>query len=428
MLQSMRIKGGNPLCGEISISGAKNLALPALVSTLLTDKQIILNNVPNLVDVKSLMNLLEHLGCNISYDYMSHKAILKISSIKTTKAPYDFVRKMRASILVLCPLVARFGQASVSLPGGCAIGVRGVDLHIRTLQLLGANVAIENGLINVSATNGLRGCDITFPIVTVTGTENSIMAAVLAKGTTRLINAAIEPEVKAFADLLNSMGAKISGQGTSTIIIDGVDTLHGAEFSIVPDRIEAGSYAIATAITNGKVLLKNCIYEHLESFLDILQLNGINVQKQSNGVLVCQENEFINPMNIQTAPYPGFPTDLQAQYMALMSICKGTSSITENIFENRFMHVPELNRMGANISVHGNTAIVTGINKLKGTQVMATDLRASMSLILAGLAAEGETIVNRLYHIDRGYEDIDNKLRSCGVDIERFNQSRNVVI
>lgn len=416
----MKIEGGYPLFGEISISGAKNLALPAIVTTLLTDNKIILNNVPNLSDVKLLLELLEYLGCDISNDIEHNQLTLKTTNIKNVEAPYDFVRKMRASILVLGPMVARFGKASVSFPGGCAIGVRAVDLHIRTLQLLGAEITIDNGFINAYAPNGLKGCDITFPIVTVTGTENSIMAAVLAEGITRLINVALEPEVVELCNLLNMMGAKITGQGTPIITIEGVESLHGTIFNIMPDRIEAGTYAIASSITHGKILLKNCIYKHLETFFNTLKLNGISIEIQNDGVLVQNNTDVINPINISTAPYPGFPTDLQAQYMALMTISNGVSVITENLFENRLMHTQELNRMGANITVNGATATVNGVKQLNGAQVMATDLRASASLILAGLAARGETTVNRLYHIDRGYENIDNKLLQCGAHVKRI--------
>ena len=416
----MKIEGGYPLFGEIPISGAKNLALPAIVTTLLTDKEIVLNNVPNLSDVNSLLELLEYFGCDINSNLLNNKLKIRTTNIKSTEAPYDFVRKMRASILVLGPMVARFGKASISFPGGCAIGVRAIDLHIRTLQLLGAEVTIDNGFIKVYAPNGLKGCEVTFPIVTVTGTENSVMAAVLAKGTTKLINAAMEPEVEALCSMLNAMGAKIKGQGTHIITIEGVEELHGTTFDIIPDRIEAGTYAVASAITHGKVLLKNCLYKHLELFFNTLKLNGISITKKENGVIVENNNDIINPIDISTAPYPGFATDLQAQYMALMTISNGTSLITENLFENRLMHVAELNRMGANITVNGRTAIVKGVSKLNGAQVMATDLRASASLILAGLAANGETIVNRLYHIDRGYENIDRKLQECGAHISRY--------
>ncbi len=416
----MRIKGGVPLNGTIEISGAKNLALPALVATLLTDNKIILKNVPHLSDIISLLELLTYLGTE--YSFQQNGTIeLSTKNLKTFEAPYDYVRKMRASILVLGPLVAKYKEAKVSLPGGCAIGARGVDLHIKALKQMGAEISINNGYINAKAQKGLVGCDIVFPIATVTGTENVIMAAVLAKGTTNIINAAMEPEVVAFCDLLNSMGAEISGHGTSTIVINGVESLHGAEFTIIPDRIEAGTFAIAAAVTNGKLFLKNCNYSHLASFFETLFLTGVVHEEKDDGLVVYRKSEKIKPVDIQTAPYPGFPTDLQAQYTVLMSLCKGAVSITENIFENRFMHIPELTRMGANISVHGKTAVVTGVNKLNGAPVMATDLRASVSLLIAGLVAEGETIVNRLYHIDRGYENIDEKLRNCGANIERFS-------
>lgn len=420
MLQSMRIIGGSRLTGEIEISGAKNLALPALVTTLLTDQKITLKNVPDLADIRSLLDLLEHIGTDVNY-IDKHTIELSTSFIKSVEAPYDFVRKMRASILVLGPLTTRFNRALVSLPGGCAIGSRGVDLHIRALELMGASISIENGYIKTNVNGSLVGCNITFSIATVTGTENVLMAAVLAQGTTRIINAAMEPEIVAFCDLLNKMGANISGAGTSIITIEGVEQLHGTEFEIIPDRIEAGTYAVAAAVTGGKLLLRNCHYNHLTSFFETLARAGITCDKTETGVTVYRTGQNIAPIDIQTAPYPGFPTDLQAQYTVLMSICNGSASITENIFENRFMHIPELSRMGADISIHGKTAVVTGVKKLTGAQVMATDLRASVSLVIAGLIAEGETIVNRLYHIDRGYEDIEKKLNSCGANVERFS-------
>ena len=420
MLQSIRIAGGCRLKGEIEISGAKNLALPALVASILTSDRMLYKNVPNLADVRSLFDLLDCIGTEINYED-THSVTLSTGTIKSATAPYDFVRKMRASILVLGALIARCKKATVSLPGGCAIGSRGVDLHIKALELMGAEISIENGYIEAKAPKGLTGCDITFPVVTVTGTENILMAAVLAHGTTRLINVAMEPEVEAFCELLNKMGARISGAGTSVITIEGVNELHGSEFEIIPDRIEAGTYAVATAITNGEVLLKNCKYGHLTSFFEILNLVGISCEQKENGVFVSHNTEEIRPISIQTAPYPGFPTDLQAQYTVLMSLCNGSASVTENIFENRFMHVPELARMGANISVHGKTAVVNGVEKLTGAQVMATDLRASVSLVIAGLVAEGETIVNRIYHLDRGYENLEEKLSNCGANVERFN-------
>ena len=420
MLQSMRIKGGNALNGEIKVSGAKNLALPALVACILSEEEVILNNVPNLADIRSMTELLQHFGADIS-QLGKNKISICLRNLKNFEAPYDFVRKMRASILTLGPLVGKFKEAYVSLPGGCAIGARGVDLHIKALEHLGAEINIENGYIHAKAKNGLLGCDITFPIVTVTGTENIMMAACFAKGKTRLINAAMEPEVVAFAELLNMMGANITGYGTSIITIEGVDSLHGCEYSIIPDRIEAGTYAIAAAITGGKILLKDCNYDHLTTFFESMKNAGVKSEVFGNDVLVQLENNHVKCVDIQTNPYPGFPTDLQAQFMVLMTVAKGVSSITENIFENRFMHVPELVRMGADISIHGRTAVVNGVENLNGVQVMATDLRASVSLVLAGLSAKGETVVNRLYHLDRGYEDIENKLLACGAEVERFS-------
>ncbi|MDR2598536.1 MAG: UDP-N-acetylglucosamine 1-carboxyvinyltransferase [Holosporales bacterium] len=424
----MRVFGGIPLLGEVVISGSKNLSLPALAASLLTDSPVTFRNVPRLTDIDSMLELLGYLGMNISTREDSSISVCT-PDIKATEAPYDFVRKMRASILVLGPLVARCRKASVSLPGGCAIGARGVNLHLNALEQMGAEISIDNGYIKASAPNGLVGCDIHFPISTVTGTENILMAASLAGGTTRIINAAMEPEVIALADLLILMGAKIDGHGSSIITIDGSDSLHGADFRIMPDRIEAGTYAIAAAVTNGSLILKNCVYDHLSQFFDVLHLAGVDskiISKTSENLDNIEvhrsggDNRII-PVDVQTAPYPGFATDLQAQFMTLMTICNGTSSITENIFENRFMHIPELSRLGANISIHGKTAIVTGVKKLIGTQVMATDLRASVSLVLAGLMAEGETVVNRLYHIDRGYENIDQKLLACNARIERFS-------
>ena len=419
MLQSMRIIGGQKLVGEISISGAKNLALPALSATILTDAKITIHNVPKLSDVQSMTDMLAYFGADINY-FNANSISLKTEKIHSTTAPYDFVRKMRASILMLGPLLARCHQASVSLPGGCAIGARGVNLHLQGMEQLGAQVNIENGYINAIAKNGLHGCDIVLPSITVTGTENILMAACLAKGTTRIINAAVEPEIVAFCNLLNKMGAKISNHGTSTITIHGVESMNDAEFTLIPDRIEAGTYAIAAAITNGKILLKNCDIDHLTSFFDALSLAGVSSTKTADGVLVERTSNCIKCHDIQTAPYPGFPTDLQAQYTALMAFCDGSSSVTENIFENRFMHIPELVRMGAEISMHGKTATICGKSKLTGANVMATDLRASVALVLAGLASQGETIVNRLYHIDRGYENIEEKLRNCGANIERI--------
>ncbi|MDR2458611.1 MAG: UDP-N-acetylglucosamine 1-carboxyvinyltransferase [Holosporales bacterium] len=419
MLQKMRIRGGASLGGTIDISGSKNLSLPAMMASLLTDQPLSLSNVPRLADVISAIELLDYLGVGVRRS-SSSSLVLCCSNLKTTEAPYDFVRKMRASVLALGPLLSRFGKASVSLPGGCAIGARGIDLHIKAMQQLGAEVTIENGYINASAPNGLDGCDVNFPISSVTGTENTLMAAVLARGTSRILNAAMEPEVVEFANLLNTMGANITGHGTPIITIEGVESLHGASFEIMPDRIEVGTYAIATVATNGRVMLKGCIPDHLSSFLEILKAAGGVYEPVDGGILVYRGQDKIEPVSICTAQYPGYPTDLQAQYMTLMTIANGASSITENIFENRFMHAPELCRMGANIAINGRTATVIGVRKLSGAQVMATDLRASVSLVIAGLIASGETIVNRLYHLDRGYENLEVKLNNCGADMERL--------
>jgi UDP-N-acetylglucosamine 1-carboxyvinyltransferase len=417
----MRIVGGNELNGTVNISGAKNLALPALVTTLLTEEKMSYKNVPGSSDVHSLLGLLSYIGTDVYSDKNEHVITLQTKNLNTLKAPYDFVRKMRASILVLGPLVAKYKEASVSFPGGCAIGARGVDLHIRALRLLGAEVTVEGGYIKAKAPGGLVGTEINFATQTVTGTENVLMAAVLAKGQTVLVNAAMEPEVTELAELLNKMGADITGQGTPVITINGVESLHGTTHEKIPDRIEAGTYAIAAAATDGKLLLRGCRHEHMLSFFETLLSVGVASDVVDDGVLVYRNNQELKPSDIQTAPYPGFPTDLQAQFAALMTISTGTASITENIFENRYMHVPELCRMGANISLHGRTAIVTGVQKLNGAPVMATDIRASASLIIAGLIAEGETVVNRLYHLDRGYENIDEKLRNCGADVERIS-------
>jgi UDP-N-acetylglucosamine 1-carboxyvinyltransferase len=416
----MRIKGGKKLIGTIPISGSKNLSLPAMMAAIMTDKPLLLRNVPRLADVLSAMDLLNYIGVDVNWAD-SNSLELRCGSIKTTEAPYDYVRKMRASILTLGPLVARFKKASVSLPGGCAIGTRGVDLHIKALQQLGAEVEVENGYINATAPDGLRGCDINFTTPSVTGTENALMAAALANGTSRILNAAMEPEVIEFANLLNMMGANIVGHGSPIITIEGVESVRGASFEIMPDRIEAGTYAIAAVVTSGRVLLKGCVQDHLSSFLETVRSVGGICEPVADGILVYREQDEIRPISICTAQYPGFPTDLQAQYMVLMTIANGASSVTENIFENRFMHVPELCRMGANISVIGRTATVVGAHELSGAQVMATDLRASVSLVIAGLVAKGETVVNRLYHLDRGYENIEDKLNNCGAEVERLN-------
>ncbi len=418
-MDRIRIIGGAPLKGEIKISGAKNAALPLLTACLLTDKKLTLTNVPHLADIESMLELLAQHGVDTQPDFATNHLTLEAKSITSTTAPYEIVRKMRASILVLGPLLARFGQAKVSLPGGCAIGTRPVDIHLDGLRQLGAEISISEGYINAEAPKGLTGTLISMPLVSVTATENLMMAATLAKGETKLVNAAREPEIVDLANCLIAMGAKISGAGTDTILIEGVDHLGGATHQVIADRIETGTYAIAAAITGGDILLKNTSIDILSGFMSQLQRTGTLVEELPGGIRVCA-GQAITGVDVMTEPFPGFATDLQAQMMALMTICQGASLITETIFENRFMHVPELCRMGANITVHGSSALIRGVEKLYGTQVMATDLRASVSLVLSGLAASGETIINRVYHLDRGYEKVEDKLRGCGATIERI--------
>lgn len=418
-MDRIRICGGNALKGEIKISGAKNAALPLIAATLLTDQAVTLGNVPALADIDSMSELLKQLGTEIDADLARNKIQFKTPTITSFIATYDIVRKMRASILVLGPLLARCGQAKVSLPGGCAIGTRPVDIHLNGLRALGADIEILEGYIVATAPRGLIGTDITMPLVSVTATENLMMAAALAKGQTRLINAAREPEIIDLANCLNTMGAQIQGAGTDTIIIDGVSSLNGTTYQVVADRIETGTFAIAAAITGGDILLKGASLDLIPSFSAQLQRAGTILEQVGADIHVRAPNG-VHGVDVMTEPFPGFATDLQAQMMALMTICQGASMITETIFENRFMHVPELCRMGANITVHGSSALIRGVPKLRGAPVMATDLRASVSLVLAGLAAEGETIINRVYHLDRGYEKIEEKLGSCGASIERL--------
>lgn len=418
-MDRIRICGGKTLKGEIEISGAKNSALPLIAATLLADQAVTLENVPALADIASMSELLRQLGTEIHSDLPKNKMQFKTPTISSFVAPYDIVRKMRASILVLGPLVARCGQAKVSLPGGCAIGTRPVDIHLNGLRALGAEIEILEGYIVAKAPKGLTGTDITMPLVSVTATENLMMAATLAKGQTRLINVAREPEIIDLANCLNSMGAKIQGAGTDTITIDGVSSLTGTTYRVVADRIETGTFAIAAAITGGDILLKGTSLDLIPSFSAQLQKAGTILEQAGSDIHVRAPNG-IQGVDVMTEPFPGFATDLQAQMMALMTICQGASMITETIFENRFMHVPELCRMGANITVHGSSALIRGVAKLRGAPVMATDLRASVSLVLAGLAAEGETIINRVYHLDRGYERIEEKLNACGASIERL--------
>ena len=424
-MDSMRIVGGKPIKGKIHISGAKNAALPLLAASLLTDETLTLGNVPHLADITTMTNLLGQMGVGLHLNGEQKQAPtgrvmeLKAAKITSITAPYDLVRKMRASILVLGPLLARAGEAKVSLPGGCAIGTRPVDLHIAALQRLGAEISLDNGYIHARAPKGLTGAEITFPTVTVTGTENVMMAAALAKGDTVLVNAAREPEVVDLAHCLQAMGAKIDGIGSDRLRITGVDRLHAATHDVVADRIETGTFAMAAAITNGDVELIGARIDHLNSVVRIMEEAGVKLEQTGQGLRVYRANG-LHGVDAMTEPYPGFPTDLQAQMMALMCVAEGASMITETIFENRFMHVPELRRMGANITVHNASAMVRGVPSLTGAPVMATDLRASVSLALAGLAAKGETILNRIYHLDRGYERLEEKLAACGATIERI--------
>lgn len=420
-LAALRIKGGNRLNGEIAISGAKNAALKHMCAALLTDQPVTLENMPvTLGDVRTLAQVLAHLGMRVALR-SDQVALLHAATIKTHNAPYDLVRKMRASILVLGPLLARHGIAEVSLPGGCAIGTRPVDLHIAGLKAMGAEINIENGYINAKApAGGLKGAQFTFPTVSVGATENLMMAATLADGETVLSNAAREPEISDLGEMLISMGAKIEGLGTPTIKITGVKALKGTTHSVIPDRIETGTWMCAVGLAGGDVRLKNTRMDFLAALTGPLMEAGIEIKQDGNDVLVHRNGERLKGIDIMTEPYPGFATDLQAQFMAMMTLCNGAGMITETVFENRFMHVPELVRMGANITVQGNSALVRGVEKLKGAEVMATDLRASVALVLAGLVAEGETTVNRIYHLERGYENIVDKLTGVGARIERI--------
>ncbi len=419
-MDSILVKGNGPLNGQIPIAGAKNACLTLMPATLLTDAPLTLTNAPRLSDIKTMNTLLASLGSEVAMLQDGQVLVLGTKTISNHVADYDIVRKMRASILVLGPMLAREGQAVVSLPGGCAIGARPVDLHLRGLEALGAKLDLRDGYVHATANGGLKGATFEFPLVSVGATENILMAATLAKGTTVLKNAAREPEIVDLAKCLRAMGAQIEGEGTSTITIKGVDSLHGATHSIVPDRIELGTYMLAPAIAGGDVELLGGQINLLGAFCEKLHEAGIDVTETKNGLRVCRKNERIKAVDVRTEPYPGFPTDLQAQMMALLCTAEGTSMLEETIFENRFMHAPELIRMGANIEVHGGHATVTGVEKLKGAPVMATDLRASVSLILAGLAAEGETVVSRVYHLDRGYERVEEKLSACGAVIERI--------
>jgi UDP-N-acetylglucosamine 1-carboxyvinyltransferase len=428
-MDRIRIVGGRRLEGTIPISGAKNATLPLMIASLLTDRTLVLDNVPRLADVVLLQRILSNHGVDIMLsgkrfgETADHGQTLQISAarIVDTTAPYDLVSKMRASFWVIGPLVARMGQARVSLPGGCAIGTRPVDLHIMALRQLGAAIEIDGGYVVARAPHGLKGGEIVFPKVTVGGTHTAIMAASLAGGTTVIENAAREPEIVDVADCLNKMGARISGAGSARITVEGVARLNGARHAVLPDRIETGTYAMAVAMAGGDVLLQNARPELLQAALDVLAQTGVTVMPTNEGVRIARNGADLNPVEVTTAPFPAFPTDLQAQLMALMTRARGTSQIVETIFENRFMHVQELVRLGARISLAGERATIEGVDKLKGAPVMATDLRASVSLVIAALAAEGETIVNRVYHLDRGFERLEDKLKRCGADIERLS-------
>ena len=415
-MEKIIIEGGARLNGTVKISGAKNAALPILLSSILTDKENKINNVPNLKDVDTTCQLLKGAGVKVERSE-NGQVIVDASRINNTEASYDLVRTMRASVMVLGPLLARLGKAKVSLPGGCAIGARPINLHLKGFEALGANIKLEHGYV-VAEAKRLKGNRIYFDIVTVTGTENIMMAGVLAEGKTIIENAAKEPEVVNLANTLNSMGASIKGAGTDIIEINGVSRLNGGEHTVIPDRIETGTFMVAAAITGGDVKITNCIPEYIEPVIVKLTEAGVNIDTWKDFIRV-KANGKMKAVDIKTSPYPAFPTDMQAQFMSLMSISEGMSVITETVFENRFMHVAELRRMGANIKVEGNTAVIKGVPKLSAAPLMATDLRASASLILAGLAAEGETVISRVYHLDRGYEAIEKKLSVLGAKIRR---------
>jgi UDP-N-acetylglucosamine 1-carboxyvinyltransferase len=427
-MDRIRIVGGQALCGVIPISGAKNAALPLMIASLLTKETLTLDNLPRLADVNLLMRILGNHGVDYKIDgkrpgdhpTAGQTIHLDAAHIVDTTAPYELVSRMRASFWVVAPLLARMGEAKVSLPGGCAIGTRPVDLLLMVLEALVAQIDIEAGYVIAKAPKGLRGAEINFPKVTVGGTHTALMAAVLAQGTTRVTNAACEPEVTDLASCLVKMGARIRGIGTTTLEIDGVGSLHGARHSVLPDRIETGTYAMAAAMTGGDVMLEGAQAHLLQSALDVIAQTGAQVEASEAGIRIRRNGGSIRPVDITTQPFPGFPTDLQAQFMALMTRAQGVSRITETIFENRFMHVQELARLGAHIKLENDIAIVQGVPVLKGAPVMATDLRASVSLVIAALAAEGETIVHRVYHLDRGFEQLEQKLGQCGAIVERL--------
>jgi UDP-N-acetylglucosamine 1-carboxyvinyltransferase len=420
-MDRLHITGGARLEGRIPVSGAKNSALKLMVACLLTDEPLTLRNMPNLADTRFLSQLLETLGVEVFWPKGESTCHLNAADLKSTIAPYEQVRKMRASFNVLGPLIARSGHATVSLPGGCAIGARPVDLHLQALEAMGADLVVEGGYVKAAAIHGLKGAHINFAFPSVGATEHAMLTATLAKGETRLENAAQEPEIADLADCLNAMGAKISGAGTALIRIEGVETLSGTQHAVMADRIEAGTYAMAAAAAGGDVTLDGAPVAALGAMIAKMREAGITVDpdEAASTLRIRRNGSALNPVSVDTQPHPGFPTDLQAQFMALMSLAEGTSIIRETIFENRFMHAPELSRLGADITVKGQEAVVKGVDQLKGAPVMATDLRASVSLVIAGLAAEGETVVNRIYHLDRGFERLEEKLSACGANIER---------
>ncbi|MEO0465074.1 MAG: UDP-N-acetylglucosamine 1-carboxyvinyltransferase [Pseudomonadota bacterium] len=421
-MDRLSIQGGQPLTGDIRISGAKNSALKLMVACLLTNQPLALSNMPDLSDTRFLSQLLATLGVEVYWPKGSKTCHLNAAELASTIAPYEQVRKMRASFNVLGPLLARSGHATVSLPGGCAIGARPVDLHLKAFEAMGADLLVEGGYVKAAAIHGLTGAHINFPFVSVGATEHTMLAATLAKGETVIENAAREPEIVDLAVCLNAMGANVSGAGSDTIRIEGVEALSGHEHKVMPDRIEAGTYAMAAAAAGGDVTLQGAPVEALGAAIVALRQAGVTVDadRDAETVRIQRNGHRLQAVDIDTQPHPGFPTDLQAQLMALLSLADGTSIIRENIFENRFMHAPELSRLGANITVRGREAIVKGVETLHGAPVMATDLRASVSLVIAGLAAEGETVVNRIYHLDRGFEGLEDKLRGCGANVSRL--------
>ncbi len=422
-MDKLIIQGGHTLSGRIAISGAKNSALKLMAAALLTREPLTLVNIPNLADTRFLSQLLARLGVEVYWPKGDTECRLNAAQLSSTIAPYDQVRKMRASFNVLGPMLAREGHATVSLPGGCAIGARPVDLHLKALEAMGADLKVEAGYVKAAAIHGLRGAHIDFPFVSVGATEHAMLAASLAQGLTVLEHAACEPEIADLADCLNAMGAKITGAGSSTIEIEGVETLHGTTHAVMPDRIEAGTYAMAAAAAGGDVTLEGAPVEVLSAMVAVLRQAGakVDINPQAQTMRIYRDETPLKAVTVDTQPHPGFPTDLQAQLMALMSIAEGQSTIRENIFENRFMHAPELSRLGADITVRGKEAVVKGVSALKGAPVMATDLRASVSLVIAGLVAEGVTEISRIYHLDRGFECLEKKLTACGADITRIS-------